>query len=219
MPIDEAELEDPRLLTLVKLVYNSLARFFHDPIAMIIGSAFFTLMLWGQHGELELLGKAWPGWLGPGSDPGARDTVIPGIPWDQEWVSFLAGVVLVVASALAGAFGINALKRVVQAGIAAEASALAGIGVILILAFREQEWSILTETLGAEALSGGSVGAGLLAALAVGGWVFIGFDACVGVAEETQRAARHVPRAVWFAVLSVAALVLLALPASRRAYV
>lgn len=96
MPIDEAELEDPRLLTLVKLVYNSLARFFHDPIAMIIGSAFFTLMLWGQHGELELLGKAWPGWLGPGSDPAQRDTVLPGIPWDQEWVSFLAGVVLVV---------------------------------------------------------------------------------------------------------------------------
>src|SRR5687767_13117812 len=96
VPIDEVELEAPRLLTLVKLVYNSLARFFHDPIAMIIGSAFFTLMLWGQHGELELLGKLWPGWLGPGSDPAQRDTVIPGIPWDQEWVSFLAGVVLVV---------------------------------------------------------------------------------------------------------------------------
>ena len=48
------------------------------------------------------------------------------------------------------------------------------------------------DTLGAEALSGGSVGAGMLAALAVGGWVFIGFDACVGASEETQG--RRAPR-------------------------
>jgi amino acid transporter len=49
----------------------------------------------------------------------------------------------------------------------------------------------------------------LLAALAVGGWVFIGFDACVASAEETYGATRHVPRALWIAVLSVAALVML----------
>ena len=65
------------------------------------------------------------------------------------------------------------------------------------------------ETLGAEALSGGSTAAALLAALAVGGWVFIGFDACVGASEETRDAARHVPRAIWIALLSVAALVIL----------
>ena len=45
--------------------------------------------------------------------------------------------------------------------------------------------------------------------MAVGGWVFIGFDACVATAEETHDAARHVPRAVWFALLSVGALVIL----------
>ena len=49
----------------------------------------------------------------------------------------------------------------------------------------------------------------MLAALAVGGWVFIGFDACVGASEETRGAARHVPRAIWIALLSVAALVVL----------
>ena len=48
------------------------------------------------------------------------------------------------------------------------------------------------DTLGAEALSGGSVAAGMLAALAVGGWVFIGFDACVGGlrGDARRRAAR-----------------------------
>ena len=49
----------------------------------------------------------------------------------------------------------------------------------------------------------------MLAALAVGGWVFIGFDSCVGVAEETRDAARHVPRAIWIALLSVGCLVIL----------
>ena len=49
---------------------------------------------------------------------------------------------------------------------------------------------------------------GLLAALAVGGWVFIGFDACVGASEETRNAARHVPRAIWIALLSVGGIVI-----------
>ena len=53
------------------------------------------------------------------------------------------------------------------------------------------------------------MGAGLLAALAVGGWVFIGFDACVGRLEETRDAARHVPRAIWMALLDVGGLVIL----------
>ena len=57
-----------------------------------------------------------------------------------------------------------------------------------------QDLSILGDTLGAEALSGGSVVAAMLAALAVGGWVFIGFDCAVGVAEETRDAARHIPQ-------------------------
>ena len=99
--------------------------------------------------------------------------------------------------------GVDVLGRVIKAGIAAEIVASVGIGLALLLVFRTQDFSILTHTLGAEALSGGSVGAGMLAALAVGGWVFIGFDACVGASEETRGAARHVPRAIWIALLSV----------------
>jgi amino acid transporter len=121
----------------------------------------------------------------------------------------VTGVVLVLVCALVGARGVEVLRRAVRAGIAAEAAALVGIGLVLLLAFRQEDFSILTDTLGAEALSGGSVVAALLAALAVGGWVFIGFDACVGCAEETRSAARHVPRAVWLSLLSVAALVIL----------
>ena len=102
------------------------------------------------------------------------------------------------------------LGRAVRAGIAAEVVASVGIGLALLLVFRAQDLSLLRPTRSARRrCPGGSVAAGMLAALAVGGWVFIGFDACVGAAEETRDAARHVPRAIWIALLSVAALVIL----------
>jgi amino acid transporter len=140
-----------------------------------------------------------------------------GAPWGLTLVGVtptpnavvVTGMILVLTCAIVGAIGIDVLGRVIKAGIAAEAVASVGIGLALLLAFRTQDVSIFTHTLGAEALSGGSVGAGMLAALAVGGWVFIGFDACVGASEETRGAARHVPRAIWFALLSVAGLVIL----------
>ena len=128
------------------------------------------------------------------------------------------GMVLVVICALAGALGVGVLSRAVKAGIAAEVVASVGIGLALLLIFAEQDLSIFTDTFGAEALSGGSVTAGLLAALAVGGWVFIGFDCAVGVAEETRNAARHVPRAIWIALLSVGALVILNAVAAELAH-
>ena len=102
----------------------------------------------------------------------------------------VTGMVLVAVCSLVGALGIDVLSRAVKVGIAAEAVASVGIGLALLLVFREQGFSILTDTLGAEALSGGSVGAGLLAALAVGGWVFIGFDACVGAVRGDARTPR-----------------------------
>jgi amino acid transporter len=121
----------------------------------------------------------------------------------------VTGMVLMVVCALIGALGVDALGRAIKIGIAAEALASVGVGIALLVAFRTQDISIVTHTLGAEAASGGSVGAGVLAALAVGGWVFIGFDACIGASEETRGAARQVPRAIWISLLSVGLLVIL----------
>jgi amino acid transporter len=118
-------------------------------------------------------------------------------------------MVIVVVCAVVGALGINLLSRVVTAGITAEIVTTVGIGLALLLAFRRQDLSLLGETLGAEALSGGSVSAGMLAALAVGGWVFIGFDACIAASEETHDAGHHVPRAIWTILLGVGVLVFL----------
>jgi amino acid transporter len=121
----------------------------------------------------------------------------------------ITGAILVLVCSLVNATGVDALKGALRAGVAAEAVASVGIGLALLLVFREQSPSVLFDTFGAEALSGGSTFAALLAALAVAGWAFIGFDSTVAAAEETKSAAKHIPRAVWLALLSVGALVIL----------
>ena len=177
----------------------------------------------------RLMGGAYgwfAGWVAVCAYAAANTTIAYlGAPWALTLLGIEAtpeaivftGMGLVLVCAGAGAIGIGVLSRVLKAGIAAEVVASVAIGLALLFAFREQDLSILTDTLGAEALSG-SVGAGFLAALAVGGWVFIGFDACVGAAEETRNAARHVPRAIWIALLSVGTLVILNAVAATLAH-
>ncbi len=178
----------------------------------------------------RLLGGAYgwfSGWVAVCAYAVANTTIAYlGAPWALTLLGLdvtadaivVTGMLLVLLCALAGSFGIGVLGRVVKLGIGAEVIASVGVGLALLLVFREQDFSLLGDTLGAEALSGGSVGAGMLAALAVGGWVFIGFDACVGAAEETRDAARHVPRAIWIAMLSVGGLVILNAVATTLAH-
>ncbi len=169
----------------------------------------------------RLLGGAYGwmnGWVAVCAYSAANTTVAYlGAPWALSLLGIEASpnrivftaMALVVVCALAGVLGVATLSRAIKLGITAEVIASVGIGLALLFAFHEQDWSLLGSTLGAEAASGGSVAAGLLAALAVGGWVFIGFDACASAAEETRDAARHVPRAIWIAMLSVGAVVIL----------
>ncbi|MGP3982773.1 APC family permease [Streptomyces sp. KR80] len=118
-------------------------------------------------------------------------------------------VAVLLGCMLINAYGIKILSWFVSLGIAAEAIASVLVGFALLLFFREHGFALFTETLGAEALSGGSTTMAFLAALAVAGWAFIGFDACVSTAEETKDAGRQVPRAMWWALLSVGVVVIL----------
>ncbi|MBN2472785.1 MAG: CPBP family intramembrane metalloprotease [Anaerolineae bacterium] len=95
--MDNRELENPTLETLAKVIWHSLRTFRVERAALIIGSAFVLLMLWGTHGRVELLSLVWPDWRGPGVDIASRPTLIPGVPWDNEMISFLVGAFLVVA--------------------------------------------------------------------------------------------------------------------------
>lgn len=158
------------------------------------------------------------GWVGLCAYAVANTTIAYlGAPWALRVLDIdpganaivATGAALVAICAIVNVLGIDVLKLSVKVGIAAELVASVGVGLVLLLAFRHQDVSVLRETFGAEALSGGSTRAALLAALAVGGWVFIGFDACGLSSEETHDAARHVPRAVWIAMLAVGAIVIL----------
>jgi amino acid transporter len=161
---------------------------------------------------------AWfTGWVALCSYAVANTTIAYlGAPWALALLDVaptatalvVTGVVLVCLCSLVNSRGIGLLKLAVKAGIATEVLASVVIGLALLLAFRHQDFAILTETLGAESRSGGSSVAALLAALAVGGWVFIGFDACGVSSEETRDPTRHVPRAVWIVILNAFAITL-----------
>jgi amino acid transporter len=169
----------------------------------------------------RLLGPAYGwfnGWVGLCAYAVANTTIAYlGAPWALILVGrpvtahaiVVTGAVLVGFCAVVNALGLDALKLAVKLGIAAEVVASVGVGLALLLGHREQPVSVLGETFGAQARSGGSVTLALLAALAVGGWVFIGFDACGLTSEETTAADRQVPRAVWVALLTVGAIVVL----------
>ncbi|NHC13144.1 APC family permease [Motilibacter deserti] len=133
--------------------------------------------------------------------------VLGGTPGPALHVATAAA--FLVACSVANTYGIEPLRRLVSLGIAAEIVASVVVGLVLLLAFREQGFSVLTDSFGTEAAFGGSSIAAGLAVLAVAGWAFLGMDACVASSEETRDAARHVPRAVWAALLSVGAIVVL----------
>lgn len=94
--LNEAELRDPTFLTVVRVIWYSIRSFFVERPGQIIGSTFILIMAWGTHGRLELLGYLWPDWRGPGVDVGSRPSLIPGVPWDNELISFFVGALLLV---------------------------------------------------------------------------------------------------------------------------
>ncbi len=94
--IQESELQNPNTVTFVKIVWQSVRSFFVERPGQIIISAFILIMLWGTHGRMELLSLAWPEWLGPGTNAANRATLIPGVPWDHELISYAGGFILLV---------------------------------------------------------------------------------------------------------------------------
>jgi amino acid transporter len=117
---------------------------------------------------------------------------------------------LLVVTTIVNAVGLNPLKYVVNVGIIAECIASVLIGLLLLLFFRNHPISFLWEGLGAASnFNSGSYFAAFLAAIAISGWAFVGFDSCGSVSEETKDPMRRVPRAILFSLLSVGAVIIL----------
>lgn len=99
------ELEHPTLLVLLNLIRYTFTESLRTPLGKVMFSAFILIMIWGQHGEFELLGLFFPAWKGIGeaaygcvatTASCSRPIFIPGLGWDLELVSFSAGFTLLV---------------------------------------------------------------------------------------------------------------------------
>src|SRR6267143_3406891 len=91
---------------------------------------------------------------------------------------------------------VNVFKLVITLGVYAEMVGSVGVALLLFLFFRQHSFSELFQHLGTGTAP--SRTAAFLAALAIAGWAFIGFEACSTIAEETHEPKRMVPRAIFF---------------------
>jgi len=118
----------------------------------------------------------------------------------------LWGVVFLLVCTLLNLAHVNVFKLVISLGVYAEVVGSFGVALLLFFFFRQHEFSELFEHLGTGTAPGET--AAFLAALAISGWAFIGFDACSTIAEETHNPKRMVPRAIFLSLCMVGGVVL-----------
>jgi amino acid transporter len=121
----------------------------------------------------------------------------------------LWALVVLAAVTFSNLAGHRVLSFIVNLGLAAELLGSVVVGLVLLIAFRHHPVSSLGQNLGASAHFGGSVMGSMLAAAAIGGWAFLGFDAAGTLSEEVQNPRRAVPRAMICSLLGVGVLIIL----------
>lgn len=169
--------------------YQWVRRLVGDRLAWFTGFLYLASAL-ASLTTVAYLGGFWLGLLATGAPPSANGQV-------------LCGALLLALGLAVNLLGINPLKYFVNAGIVAEAIASIGIGVLLLLFFRNHPLDLLFSGPGGTGDADGAYLDGVLTALAVGGWAFLGFDACSQISEETTDARVSTPRAILRSMLVV----------------
>jgi amino acid transporter len=118
----------------------------------------------------------------------------------------ISGAVFLLLCTLLNLAHVNVFKLVISLGVYAEIVGSFGVALLLFLFFRQHSFSELFQHLGTGTAP--SQTAAFLAALAISGWAFIGFDACSTIAEETHNPRRMVPRAIFLSLCMVGGVVL-----------
>ncbi len=113
---------------------------------------------------------------------------------------------------LANTVGQWVLKVFVSLSIAAEFIASIIVGAILLIGFRENPISVLTDSMGAGSGAGGIdfLAVAWLGAVAFIGWSFLGFEASGAIAEEVKDPERAVPWSIVVVLGFVGAVVIFA---------
>ncbi|MDP1557756.1 MAG: APC family permease [Nitrosomonas sp.] len=118
----------------------------------------------------------------------------------------LWGAIFLLLCTLLNLVHVNVFQFLIKLGVYAEIAGSVGIALLLFLFFRQHSFLELFQPMGAGTAP--SETAAFLAALAIAGWAFIGFDACSTTAEETRQPKRMVPRAIFLSLLVVGTVVL-----------
>ncbi|TKB68277.1 MAG: amino acid permease [Nitrospira sp.] len=118
----------------------------------------------------------------------------------------LWGAIFLLLCTLLNLAHVNVFKLLISLGVYAEIVGSFGVALLLFFFFRQHSFSELFQHLGTGTAP--SQTAAFLAALAVSGWAFIGFDACSTIAEETHNPKRMVPRAIFLSLCMVGGVVL-----------
>jgi amino acid transporter len=119
----------------------------------------------------------------------------------------LVAVGLVVFASALNTAGRVFLKIFLGLSIAAEVIGSVGLGTLLLVRYQVNPLSSLVH--GAGTTHGAAwLGGPFIAAIAVVGWSFLGFESAGSIAEEVREPARNVPKAIFFALLAVGAVVL-----------
>jgi amino acid transporter len=116
------------------------------------------------------------------------------------------GALVLAASTAANLLGPKALKAFVAISITAELVGSVVIGTVLLLFFREQPFSAVFDGLGGTSPAFGP----MLAAVALIGWSFIGFESAGDIAEEVKEPRTQVPKALVLSLVIVALIVMYA---------
>ena len=118
----------------------------------------------------------------------------------------LLSLAILVFGSLMNSLAQWALKLFMALSIGAEIIASGVMSTVLLLFFREQPVSALFRGIGG--MSGFQLLGPWLGAMAFVGYSFVGFEASGAIAEEVRRPARAVPRAIIFALVTVAVVIM-----------
>lgn len=112
---------------------------------------------------------------------------------------FWAGITL-ISTTLINAFGVRLLSIINNIGVGAEILAMLVLGLIMLIFFRVQDISILTQTAGIETPETGGYLPVFLIAMFMSLFVVYGFDTAGTFGEETLDASRQAPRGILSAI-------------------
>ena len=129
-----------------------------------------------------------------------------GLPSEGGGVMVFWGALFLLLCTWLNLAPVSIFNWVIKLGVYAEVVGSFGVALLLFFFFRQHSLMELFQHMGTGTAP--SEMTAFLAALAISGWAFIGFDACSTTAEETHQPKRMVPRAIFMSLMVVGTVVL-----------